>query len=358
MDDVIYLDSPVVNGAAESPTSEDHYLVYFISGNPGLISYYTKFMSHLHKQLQSHHKHARFTISGRSLHGFEVQEKSRIEGKEPPYSLNEVIELAEKSLQDHAGKASSQLDGKKPKVILAGHSVGAYILLELIRRHRSRLAETGSHAEDETRIVGGICLFPTVADLPSSKRGAILNALARFHYASAVAMLILTLFASLLPASLSTSLVQLFTGMPPDSTTITAAFIKSPHGVRQSLHLGLDEVKQITTDKWDAEIWGAAHPSPVGRRPKLFFYFGENDHWVADRTRDDLIRIRGRGKHGGEEEWRPKMEVDGKGIPHAFSIRHGIPIAEKVAEYVGEIVQCERLWDRTRTGHTSGLRTI
>jgi hypothetical protein len=82
--------------------------------------------------------------------------------------------------------------------------------------------------------------------------------------------------------------------------------------------MGADEMRSITANKWDTELWGAAHPSSSGiPRPKLFFYFGKNDHWVAERTRDDLMEVRGR--NGGKgDEWKPKMEIDGLGIPHAF----------------------------------------
>jgi len=81
--------------------------------------------------------------------------------------------------------------------------------------------------------------------------------------------------------------------------------------------MGFDEMRQITTDKWDDDIWGAATPSKTGKeRAKLFFYFGKNDHWVANHTRDDLFRLRGRV--GGKDEWKPVMEIDQTGIPHAF----------------------------------------
>jgi hypothetical protein len=84
-------------------------------------------------------------------------------------------------------------------------------------------------------------------------------------------------------------------------------------------HMGCDEMRQITVDKWDTEVWGAVHPSPTKvPRPKLFFYFGENDHWVADHTRDDLMRCRGRGE--SSDDWRPWMEIDKLEIPHGFCI--------------------------------------
>jgi hypothetical protein len=103
-----------------------------------------------------------------------------------------------------------------------------------------------------------------------------------------------------------------------------------------------DEMATITSDKWDDEVWGAAHVSPTGEpRAPLFFLFGKSDHWVADETRDELLRARGRrsrrtggsygdskGGDGGSADdgnnnaWRPVMEVDETGEwPHAFGIR-------------------------------------
>jgi hypothetical protein len=60
-----------------------------------------------------------------------------------------------------------------------------------------------------------------------------------------------------------------------------------------------------------------------------------------------LIRTRGRYSAGDVEEvagmgedWKPVMEIDEReGWPHGFCIRHGVPIAEKVAGYVRGIVK-------------------
>ena len=112
-----------------------------------------------------------------------------------------------------------------------------------------------------------------------------------------------------------------------------------------------DEMFQIDTDIWDEEIWGAAASEPATKhphpRPILRFLFARKDHWVADATRDALIHTRGRFSRGdGVEEvegqgenWKPVMEIDEReGWPHGFCIRHGVPVAEKVAGYVRAIV--------------------
>lgn len=101
-----------------------------------------------------------------------------------------------------------------------------------------------------------------------------------------------------------------------------------------------DELRDITTDKWDSEIWGAAYPAETPR-PKLFFYFGEQDHWVANETRDQMIAARAYSGTTGEE-WKPRMEIDTGGVPHGFVIRHSNEVAEKVAGWIGEIVKQDR----------------
>lgn len=157
----------------------------------------------------------------------------------------------------------------------------------------------------------------------------------------------------LLPLSIVAKLVTAVMGFPEDASYTTANFIKSPYGVQQALHMARDEMFQIDTDIWDEEIWGAAATEPKSKhphpRPVLRFLFGKQDHWVADATRDALISARGRMVYAGEPEveevdgmgdsWKPAMEIDDReGWPHGFCIRHGVPVAEKVAGYIHGIV--------------------
>lgn len=140
----------------------------------------------------------------------------------------------------------------------------------------------------------------------------------------------------MVPLAMLYRLVALITRFPSSASSVTAAFLKSPQGVRESLHMAKQEMATITADTWDAEIWGAAHSSTsLIPRPRLFFLFGKEDHWVANETRDELIRMR-----AGEEGWRPKMEIDTvEGWPHGFSIKHSVPVAEKVKGYVEAIIE-------------------
>ena len=113
------------------------------------------------------------------------------------------------------------------------------------------------------------------------------------------------------------------------------------------------EMLELTDDKWTDELWGVqtlrdAAPADVSvgtiapaARTKLYFYWGQNDHWVAQSTRNELIRTRGRSRNGRRGslggKHKPLMEIDRHGVPHGFCIRHSAQIAVKVAEYVTEI---------------------
>ncbi|KAH8433232.1 uncharacterized protein LDX57_010866 [Aspergillus melleus] len=71
-------------------------------------------------------------------------------------------------------------------------------------------------------------------------------------------------------------------------------------------------MQTITADKWTDDVWGiSTSQDPVSR---LYFYFGRNDHWVAERTRDEIIELRGQKPQG------PKMTVCEEGVPHAFCL--------------------------------------
>lgn len=154
--------------------------IFFVPGNPGLISYYYSFLPLLSQYLQTSNKpgvsgavvgsflKSGFRICGTSLGGFEVDEGTRSEEeRKSPYGLREQIEFVERSLWN-AVKDSGSQGNMKPKVILMGHSVGAYIAMEILRRHREREAKVGL---DQMDIIGGVLLFPTVVDIAKSPSG-------------------------------------------------------------------------------------------------------------------------------------------------------------------------------------------
>ncbi|KAI9929888.1 hypothetical protein ASPWEDRAFT_99651 [Aspergillus wentii DTO 134E9] len=312
-------------------------IIYFISGNPGLISYYHPFLSFLSSKLSSwaekqpkSQQDTTFQIYGRNLGGFDIgPEGENAEKDAPYYGLEEQICIVQERLEElvHSkDRVGANLPGGAvPKVILIGHSVGTYIAMEIMRRHRERRSSGFD-------IVGGVLLFPTVVDIAKSPSGQKLTKLLSFipKLALVVGILvrILTMF---LPDFILRACINLVMSSPPkDAVDSTLAFIKSKRGVRQALHMARDEMTTISADKWTDDIWGIS----TSKEPpaKLFFYFGRNDHWVEEKTRDEIIEVRGKVKGG------PTMFVCDDGLPHAFCLKHSEVMATKVADMIKDIV--------------------
>lgn len=168
--------------------------IFFITGNPGLIGYYHSFLSLLSSRLGARVSDTQFQIYGHSLAGFEI-DSGDSQSKDTETTQNEKqhngyydVEAQIAFLQNRLDvflKTHAHRPGQKQKVILIGHSVGAYLAMEVLRRHRERqnalLRETekekekDTEAETEFDIIGGVMLFPTVVDIAKSKAGRKLS---------------------------------------------------------------------------------------------------------------------------------------------------------------------------------------
>jgi len=164
------------------------------------------------------------------------------------------------------------------------------------------------------------------------------------------------------PLAILARLVGLITGMPLAGATITAQFLQSKHGVRQALHMAKDELSQLTHDQWSDDFWGVPAPEKASStafekvagdiveptrsqhtentqgssHTQLHFYWGSNDHWIAQDTRDRIIATRARTEGKLGDERKPIMEIDGHGIGHAFCLSElgNQVVAKKCAEWI------------------------
>ncbi|KAL2074367.1 hypothetical protein VTL71DRAFT_8145 [Oculimacula yallundae] len=330
------LPNAIVNTSSEisiHPTttspSSSHHLIFFITGNPGLIGYYNTFLHSLHNILNSFQDNQNiYHIHGQSLAGFV---DSTPKTRNTPYSLEEQIEISLAAVKSQRIPSGPERDQRYDSVILIGHSVGSYILLELIRR----LGKTSP-----TKISAGILLFPTVTHIAKSPSGKKISTLFRIpDFAKKVGTAAKGLV-YLAPGGILKWLVGVVARMPSEAAEVTTGFLRSRMGVWQALHMAKDEMDFITEDKWDEDIWGIEHQDLTSktRTPKLIFYFGQNDHWVADHTRDALIAARGREDEDMKSS-KPIMLIDNGGIPHGFCIRHSETVAEKVALWIPSCIQ-------------------
>jgi pimeloyl-ACP methyl ester carboxylesterase len=150
------------------------------------------------------------------LHSFAYCEASQIVLEHKlPVSLDGQIEFAENLLKKHV-----QPDRR---VILMGHSMGAYIFMEMIQRRRAQAKQAGT-------IIGAIGVFPGVVHLARSEGGQRAQQLRAIPGLAILAIFFVRLL-SFLPTSSLLALVKMFLGYPEQAAMTTVCWIKKNFNV-------------------------------------------------------------------------------------------------------------------------------
>ncbi|RFU80808.1 hypothetical protein TARUN_1373 [Trichoderma arundinaceum] len=325
-----------------------HGLIYFICGNPGLVNYYVVFLDCLRGMLDAADEGSggtAYDIYGRNLLGFSDDDHEPFSESNEPWDLDGQIngiyqDVAARSvIPDDAGAEGEQGKGARPYdfVILMGHSVGAYISVEIFHRHM-RDPSRAPHLN----LRHGFLLFPTlthIANSPSGRRLTILRSIPRVDdNAHHLAKFVL----GCIPYACVLWIVTNIMGFTPQTAEVTTRWLKSRDGVWQAIHLGLSELQTICEEKWEEELWetteeddndsnsysyyhkggkavanGEPQDGPDTTQqqiPKFFIFYGKHDHWVANHLRDAFIEKRGERGH-------TRIQIDGGDIPHAFCVK-------------------------------------
>ncbi|KAG9252956.1 uncharacterized protein F5Z01DRAFT_658884 [Emericellopsis atlantica] len=279
----------VISLPSANPSSKS--LIYFITGNPGLVKYYEPFLT-----LLSSLTHGSHAIYGRDLFGFSQEDTTL-------YDLEEQIECIYTDL-----RAQIKAGGYE-NVILMGHSVGTYIAVEIIAR---------SLARADLTIQGAILITPTLTELGKSPRGKQLGRLMHWPVISNNAYIVAKGFLFTLPDVCIKWVLGTIMGFTPAAAEVTRNFLRSSQGVREALHLGVSEIHTIKEDVWADEVFQVAEAGGVKR---LFALYADEDYWVDDEVRQVLVKRRGE-----DMEWMVE------------SVRHDFPTTEESTVKVARIV--------------------
>lgn len=216
-----------------SPISDaSYYLVFFIPGNPGIVSYYSAFLSTLYSLLQSSPDDL-FHVYSQCLAGFDddlneaPSKATKTVSQNTPYTLENQIQISLEALQEQRIPSGPRKGQSYDDIILIGHSVGSYIVLEIIQRLKN--------LSTSLQIKAGILLFPTVTHLAQSPGGLRFAPLLRAPSLPRIASLLVKGFLCFTPNALVKWLVGIVAGMPDDAAEVTRKFLKSRMGVWQAL---------------------------------------------------------------------------------------------------------------------------
>lgn len=346
--DEIYLHEEATSNKDRTPL-----LLFFVPGNPGLIEYYRSYLVHLYDTTRTHHPELDLHVYGTSLLGFEVGTPSHTNdetapgpSKYGPFDLADqstqlastLTWLATRILTKKSTLQPGDVRSSPLPVILLGHSVGTWLLLDVVAQQQQRLSR-GLARSPLLDIRAAVSLFPTIYDLALSPRGRRLGPLLNVPgFILLVRMLAGALM--LLPATVLEAFVRTVTGMPEEGARVTAAFLRSAAGVHQALYLAKHELAVIKSEKesgWSEEFWDGQSGGAIGRESstqgtRLFFYWGRDDYWVAEKTRARVIAARGSDA---------AMVIDEHGIDHAFCLhsKDSRVVAERSADFVMEAMR-------------------
>ncbi|RDA85529.1 hypothetical protein CP532_2187 [Ophiocordyceps camponoti-leonardi (nom. inval.)] len=273
---------PSIWRPSKLPKPQSRCLVYFLCGNPGRIEYYADFLDGLRAMLDETEEKTAFDIFGRNLLGF----SDDADDDGALWDLEAQINMAAADVEARAETYD--------RVILTGHSIGAYIAVEVIHRSSSSSTTTSSQS---TPHLHGILLFPTIASLAQSRSGRRIQQLRRVPAFTSYAPSVGRTLARVVPERVLRWLVERFMGFSTRAAAVTASWLRSERGLAQTLALGLSELDTFILGCQERERKGGGSvvvEVDGGRLPHAFCTTEQNS-WLVAKTVHGWIRDVERG---------------------------------------------------------------
>ena len=272
-----------------SPTPKPTASLLFIPGNPGLSDYYIAYLTALHR-----------TVNSGGPSSLEIFCPSQL-GHDPLASVfpETLVSLDEQVTHKAAVLAtvSTRWSGDRPRIILAGHSIGAWMALEIVRRGLNRTPVYSIHL-----------LFPALHQMgqtPNARKLAWLFRASDSRQHQASSMLFLPLLTALYALlSVALRVVQILPipvvhflvllgapTQPPSAVRTTTNFVLSPPCVKQALYMANDEM-MLVRQLQDLPASSTAE-AEVDVRMRAYWAAGDIDGWAPDKTRKVVERTLG-----------------------------------------------------------------
>ncbi|KAK1793511.1 hypothetical protein P4O66_011885 [Electrophorus voltai] len=296
-------------------------LILIIPGNPGVVGFYKTFMWTLYQTFNR-----RYPVWAVSQAGHcspqdtldLVEDASVMESD--VFGLNGQIEHKLAFLFEHVPRDMH--------VVLIGHSIGCYIVLEMMKRDQElkgaveAWAGNGScpfnalpNAGTAQFVLKSIMLFPTIERMACTPQGKVMTpVLCQLRYATYLPIFLL----SLLPRWLKTSLVRMalrgFHSL--DSSIIPAAVgLIDVDCAANAMYMGSQEMK-LVKERDNSTIRKHLR--------KIIFYYGATDHWCPVEYYHDMRKDFPDGD----------IRLAEREFCHAFVLDTGKEMANIISEWI------------------------
>ncbi|GAA5859719.1 hypothetical protein JCM8547_006998 [Rhodosporidiobolus lusitaniae] len=310
---------PPLIGAAQSQQQKKEekgtkLVLVFFPGNPGLVEYYTAFLSSLRNALPSPLRESTEMYAVGHL-GHSTEGAGGGKGFSPgdQASLEEQVEDKVRFLDEL--KSVNGLGGEGgARCVVLGHSIGAWVGLQVLKLRPHLL--TGLHL-----------LFPTLSHMSKTPNGRSLSPLFSSWSLRPVFYSVGAL--SYLPTALTSRLVGLITGQTGPGAGVTTSLVSSPSAVLAALTLAREELATVTALDSQAVEEHAK---------KLWVYYAAEgvDGWVTEEGVREVEEAVERAL--GREEREKRVRRCREGMPHAFVLdeAHSASLARKSATWIAE----------------------
>ncbi|XP_019739730.1 lipid droplet-associated hydrolase isoform X1 [Hippocampus comes] len=272
-------------------------LVLVIPGNPGVVGFYRTFIQTLYALFGCHHpvwavSHAGHCTPPASM---DMVEDADSTTDLDTFGLNGQIEHKLTFIRKHVPKETN--------LILVGHSIGCYIILEIMRRDPS------------LKILKAVMLFPTIERMAQTPQGKTMTpVLCHMRYIAYLSIFLL----SLLPETFKRSLVKLvFAGIGSlDSSVVQPTVgLLSGDSAANAVYMAGQEMRKVlqrdnVTIKKNLE--------------KLIFYYGATDHWCPVQYYNEIQ----------EDFPTGDFRLCENGFRHAFVLDAGREVAKMIAGWI------------------------
>lgn len=295
-------------------SGQPQVVLLFICGNPGLIDYYNEFLSSLYAANADRYEVIGVGHEGHSpdrpLSFLEALQRPDVLRTRPMPSLREQVVRKIAYVDEIRATYPDEV-----KLVLIGHSVGAYICQEIVK------ARSG----DIEAVYG---LFPTVADIAISPNGLRLSPL---FQPSAITLVttFLTILTVFIPFGLLHAIVRLVTGQRGDASQVTARLVANPSCVSAALAMAGDEMATI------CELDYEFHHR-FGSKLTYYFAAGSTDGWVGSKERVAKLAAALDSGKDLKHDTRQRWYICEKGMPHAFCLEHSAVMSRLCAEWIAD----------------------
>nr|XP_026497957.1 lipid droplet-associated hydrolase [Vanessa tameamea]XP_026497958.1 lipid droplet-associated hydrolase [Vanessa tameamea] len=266
-------------------------VVICITGNPGVSDFYIDFGSELYRNLR-----LPVCVLGHAGHEVNSHNKSTISKNDLTlFNLEGQLQHKLDFIENHVNQTS--------KIHLVGHSIGAWIIIELLQKNE-KLME---------RVLSVNLLFPTLQRMAESRNGIFVNNVFRkFDWF----ILFLCKLLYVLPTFVFRFIVYLYllvTSMPSCYSDTIMQLVD--HNVIEKVFLmAFDEMDTVTTLNRDG-LNKVKHMTNV--------IYGHQDNWAPLEYMEDI------------KKYQPHIQMtETHNIDHAFVLKSSECVANMVANFI------------------------